>query len=104
MASRFGCCSDLKGMGLVGAGLLFTLTALGQTTDDIAYNADAGAVAAALEAVLPFSNTNHPGAYGRVNPFNPCLPNPQSRTCQSHPGFDQRPAPFDDSVNWLSLN
>ena len=23
----------------------------------------------------------HPNAYGRVNPFNPCLPDTQSRTC-----------------------
>ena len=26
-------------------------------------------------------DTNHPNAYGRVNPFNPCLPYRKSRTC-----------------------
>ena len=27
---------------------------------------------------------NHPGAYGRVNPFNPCLPHPKSETCKQY--------------------
>jgi hypothetical protein len=83
----------------------FTLTALGQTTGAIAFNADAATVQAALEEVLVFDPTlNHQASYGRLNPFNPCLPDPQSRTCMSHPGFDQKPAPFDGSIDWLSLN
>jgi hypothetical protein len=83
----------------------FTLTVLGQTTNAIAFSADAVAVQAALEEVLVFDpKLNHQNSYGRVNPFNPCLPDPQSRTCMSHPGFTQNPAPFDDSINWLSLN
>jgi hypothetical protein len=48
--------------------------------------------------------TNHPSAYGRVNPFNPCLPASWSRTCTRHPGFSGAGAPFDDSPNWYSLN
>ncbi len=28
---------------------------------------------------------NHPTLYGKVNPFNPCDPDPQSRTCERHP-------------------
>ena len=32
-------------------------------------------------AEAPGTNTNHPSAYGRVNPFNPCLPYTESRTC-----------------------
>ena len=48
--------------------------------------------------------TNHPTAYGRVNPFNPCLPAFWSRTCTLHPGFENAPAPFDDSLDWASLN
>jgi hypothetical protein len=48
-------------------------------------------------------DTNHPGAYGRVNPFNPCLP-AQSRTCTLHPSLAGDAAPFDGSLDWLSLN
>jgi hypothetical protein len=46
----------------------------------------------------------HAGSFGRVNPFNPCLPATWSRTC---PGFvepGKEFAPFDDSPNWYSLN
>ena len=48
-------------------------------------------------------NSLHPAAYGRVNPFNPCLPATNSRTCLLHPGLSGAAAPFDDSPNWLSL-
>jgi len=48
--------------------------------------------------------TNHPDAYGRVNPFNPCLPAVWSRTCTLHPGFASTSAPFDGSLDWASLN
>jgi hypothetical protein len=82
----------------------FTLTVLGHTTGAIAFDADAAAVQAALEEVLPWSHTNHANAYGRMNPFNPCLPAAWSRTCDQHPGFGDAPAPFDDSPNWFSLN
>jgi hypothetical protein len=46
----------------------------------------------------------HPDAYGRVNPFNPCLPVTASRTCNRFPRFDQAWAPFDQSPNWYALN
>jgi hypothetical protein len=46
----------------------------------------------------------HAPAYGRVNPFNPCLPATDSRTCTLHPGIAGAAAPFDDSPNWFSLN
>jgi hypothetical protein len=46
----------------------------------------------------------HPDEYGRVNPFNPCLPEPWSRTCNRSPSFTQKWAPFDQSPNWFSLN
>jgi hypothetical protein len=42
--------------------------------------------------------------YGRVNPFNPCLPVTHSRTCNRFPAFDQKWAPFDQSPNWYALN
>ena len=45
----------------------------------------------------------HPDAYGRVNPFNPCLPAVWSRTCTTHPSEDSG-APFDESPTWWSLN
>jgi hypothetical protein len=34
---------------------------------------------------------------GRVNPFNPCLPDANSRTCERHPGMSDSFAPFDDN-------
>ncbi len=46
----------------------------------------------------------HPGTYGRVNPFNPCLPFVYSRTCDRHPGINNGGAPFDGSTDWMSLN
>ena len=79
----------------------FTLTAMGETTEPISFNATPEAVDEALEEVLPADT--HPDAYGRVNPFNACLPAVWSRTCTQHPGFGNGQAPFDDSANWLSL-
>jgi hypothetical protein len=46
----------------------------------------------------------HRDDYGRVNPFNPCLPVTHSRTCNRFPGFTQKWAPFDQSPNWYALN
>ena len=43
-----------------------------------------------------------PGAYGRMNPFNPCLPYPKSRTCPMAVNGGTG-APFDGSPNWYSL-
>ena len=48
-------------------------------------------------------DTNHPNAYGRVNPFNPCLPFTESRTCARYINSNTG-APFDGSPNWYSLN
>lgn len=48
--------------------------------------------------------THHPNAYGRINPFNPCLPATFSRTCQRHPSLENAGAPYDNSPNWYSLN
>ena len=44
----------------------------------------------------------HPDAYGRVNPFNPCLPATFSRTCPRYYNSETG-APFDGSPNWYSL-
>ena len=83
----------------------FTLTLNGKTTPQIAYDASAAQVQEALDSVLEAdAESNHPNAYGRINPFNPCLPASWSRTCELHPEFSNAGAPFDDSTNWLSLN
>ena len=42
--------------------------------------------------------------HGRVNPYNPCLPYLDSRTCERHPSIENKYAPFDDSPNYLILN
>ena len=45
--------------------------------------------------------TGQPGLTGKylaVNPYNPCLPNRDSRSCTEHPPFDQAWAPFDGSL------
>lgn len=47
---------------------------------------------------------NHETAYGRVQPFNPCLPDARSRTCNRYPSFSGGWAPFDNSVDWAALN
>jgi IPT/TIG domain len=47
---------------------------------------------------------HHENAYGRVNPFNPCLPVTSSRTCNNYPSFDGGWAPYDESPNWFALN
>jgi hypothetical protein len=42
---------------------------------------------------------------GRVNPFNPCLPDVQSRTCESHPALSDGYPPFDSNgFNYKVLN
>ena len=51
-----------------------------------------------------FAVTDSSPPRGRVNPFNPCLPYKDSRTCSRHPGLDGAPAPFDGSENYFVLN
>ncbi len=45
----------------------------------------------------------HADVYGRVNPFNPCLPYTWSRTCARGVEFGAEFAPFDGSTNWFAL-
>jgi hypothetical protein len=80
----------------------FTLTFEGKTTPPLAYNSTAGAVEAALKLLVPGEDANHPSAFGRVQPFNPCLPYRYSRTCPTAVN-DDTGAPFDDSLNWAAL-
>jgi IPT/TIG domain len=64
-------------------------------------------LAQAIKDALPNDGSpklNHDSAYGRVQPFNPCLPVTNSRTCNHYPSFGAAWAPFDDSVDWASLN
>jgi hypothetical protein len=46
----------------------------------------------------------HRSSYGRVNPFNPCLPVTHSRTCSRFVEFGNEWAPFDQSPDWFALN
>ena len=55
------------------------------------------------EAVTP-PIYHHENAYGRVNPFNPCLPVTSSRTCNAYVEFGGAWAPFDGSPSWFALN
>jgi hypothetical protein len=83
----------------------FTLTLNGSTTTAIGFDSTADGVESALDAIVPADPlANHSLAYGRVNPFNPCLPADWSRTCTLHPSFENSGAPFDGSVDWYSLN
>jgi hypothetical protein len=46
-----------------------------------------------------------PDQFGRMNPFNPCLPDRFSRTCTRFVGLgSEAPAPFDGSPDWQALN
>ena len=47
-------------------------------------------------------NGNHWTAYGRVNPFNPCLPSPTRGPACAYTEFGSEPAPFDGSPNWIA--
>jgi hypothetical protein len=51
----------------------------------------------------PPAKPGRENVFGRVNPFNPCLPDVESRTCPNH-WNGSTGAPFDDSPNWYSLN
>ena len=42
--------------------------------------------------------------FGRVNPFTPCLPDPNSRTCPSYVPLAGAWAPFDDSPDYFVFN
>jgi prepilin-type processing-associated H-X9-DG protein len=46
---------------------------------------------------------HHEDSFGRVNPFNPCLPEIRSRTCPTAVSAATG-APFDGSPMWYSLN
>jgi prepilin-type processing-associated H-X9-DG protein len=46
---------------------------------------------------------HHEDSFGRVNPFNPCLPEVRSRTCPTAVNAATG-APFDGSPDWYSLN
>ena len=41
--------------------------------------------------------------YGRVNPFNPCLPYKRVAHLRAAPVIGAGSAPFDDSTDWFAL-
>jgi hypothetical protein len=57
-------------------------------------------------AYADFDGNGDPIYQGRVNPFNPCLPNPYSRTCERHPNMNGTAyPPFDDNgIKYFVLN
>jgi hypothetical protein len=59
-----------------------------------------------LDAIKPNEQyMNHPNVYGQVNPFNPCLPFGDARTCPKYVEFDSSEwAPYSLAPNWLGLN
>ncbi len=52
------------------------------------------------QAQPAYAGQTLPGQYIAVNPYNPCLPDPNSRTCSLHPPFQDPWAPFDGSLDW----
>jgi hypothetical protein len=54
-------------------------------------------------APAPDAEDHHSADYGRVNPFNPCLPHRLARTCPKIVNSETG-APFDGSADWYSLN
>ncbi len=56
-----------------------------------------------VDGLPQYPAPHHASAYGRVNPFNPCLPATWARTCPTITN-EGTGAPFDKSLNWLSLN
>ena len=73
-----------------------------QDHDDIPNIDEMSRNAASGHPIVKGCNTegavNYASDSGRVNPFNPCLPNPAARTCTRHPGLNGAPAPFDGSA------
>jgi hypothetical protein len=80
----------------------FTLDYNGLLTGQIAYNADAGAVESALKALVPVDISNRRNVFGRVNPFNPCLPY-RSRTCPTSTNGSTGAGLDDDGSTWAAL-
>jgi hypothetical protein len=73
----------------------------------------AGVISKAIPATLPDGPDPdnlpdpltewHRTDYGRVNPFNPCLPNTGSRTCSHFVDAGNSFSPWDRATDWFSL-
>jgi hypothetical protein len=78
-----------------------------QDHDDIPNVAELSRNAASGHIIVNGCNDKNAPAHspdaGRVNPFNPCLPDPNARTCTRHPGLGGAAAPFDGS-DYFVLN
>ncbi len=71
-----------------------------QTDDGVNGTLAGGGPTCRPDPDLKADDPSHPGAYGQVNPFNPCLPDPDSRTCPRY--FTVFPAPF-EGPHWWAL-
>jgi hypothetical protein len=61
------------------------------------YNDTKGSICTPAEGLTPDA-PNHPDAYGKVQPFDPCDPITNSRTCDKHPELGLTPDP-----DWWAL-
>ena len=68
------------------------------TDDGIDDSVSGGGKGCKSDKDLDVADDWHPDRYGRVQPFNPCFPDPDSRTCTLHPDIGFEPGP-----DWWSL-
>jgi hypothetical protein len=71
---------------------------LDDTDDGIKESLTGGGRLCKADEDLKPEDKRHPNAFGKVQPFNPCDPDPESRTCELHPLIGAEPGP-----DWWSL-
>jgi hypothetical protein len=74
--------------------------AFDETDDKVSGTITGGGITCSPDKDLDAEAPRHPDSYGQVNPFNPCLPDPDSRTCLRNFEFGKLPAPFDGPLWW----
>ena len=79
-----------------------------QDHDDVPNIMELSRTAASNRAVLIWcGNKDVPysaaPAQGAVNPYNPCLPYTDSRTCERHPSLTNKYFPFDPEVPFYEV-
>jgi hypothetical protein len=74
-----------------------------ETDDRVTGTVTGGGLECAPDPDLKPDDPRHADSFGQVNPFNPCEPDPQSRTCARNYDFGTLPAPF-KGPNWWALN
>jgi hypothetical protein len=84
---------------------LSRMNASGFLADDREAGKDCKIKKTILDAMKPNEQyLNHEDQYGQVNPFNPCLPFGDARTCPRYVEFDASEwAPYSLAPDWLAL-